>query len=305
MTKIPYSKKALSATDQVNLLKSRGLVITNESSAANILKHINYYRLSAYIYPFLIDKETHIFKENVTFQNIIDIYNFDRELRLLFLDAIERIEVSVRTNIIYIMSIKYDPFWLSNKNYFYNQTKYDSHIEKLKEEFHRSDEKFLKHYFSKYSEDIPPAWISLEIASFGLISLFFQNLKLNKDMKEIANRYGLNRITFSSWLHSLTYIRNICAHHSRLWNRELGIQPNIPISTGSLWLNKLNFYKNDRVFFVFSIIVYFLRIVNPADTFVAKFNKLITDYPMIDLAAMGFPKNWKDEDLFKQYNILL
>ena len=86
-----YTKKALAAPEQVNLLKSRGLIIADEKNAVHTLNHINYYRLSAYIYPLLKDKENHIFKENVSFQNIIDLYNFDRELRLLFLDAIERI----------------------------------------------------------------------------------------------------------------------------------------------------------------------------------------------------------------------
>lgn len=293
-----YTKKALSASEQVSLLKSRGLIIADEKNAVHTLNHINYYRLSAYIYPLLKDKENHIFKENVSFQNIIDLYNFDRELRLLFLDAIERIEVSLRTNIIYVLSLKYGPFWLSNKDFFYIESKYNTQIAKLKDEFARSDEKFLKHYFNKYEQEIPPTWISLEIASFGLISLFYQNLKFNKDKKEISNRYGLNHITFTSWLHTLTYIRNICAHHSRLWNRELGVQPSIPKSTGVLWLNKSESYKNDRIFYVLSIIIYFLRIINHSDTFITKFNNLITSYAMIDLAAMGFPKNWKEEDLF-------
>jgi abortive infection bacteriophage resistance protein len=297
--KIAYSKQALSAPEQVKLLKSRGLIIKDEQFAINILTHINYYRLSAYIYPFLENKENHTFKENVSFENILAIYNFDRELRLLFMDAIERIEVSIRTNVIYVLSIKHNPFWLSSKDYFYNESKYDSLIQKLKEEFTRSDEKFLKHYFSKYSEEIPPTWISLEVASFGLTSLFYQNLKSNKDRKEIAGRFGLSHITFTSWLHSLTYIRNICAHHSRLWNRELGIQPGIPHSTGSLWLKSSTNYKNDRTFYVIAILIYFLRIVNHSDTFINKLNDLFNNYPMIDLAAMGFPKNWKDEDLFK------
>lgn len=295
---IPYTKKAQSAPEQVQLLKSRGLIFENEKSAVDILTHINYYRFSAYIYPFLEDKENHLFKKNVTFQNILDVYNFDRELRLLIFDAIERIEVSIRTNIIYVLSLKYNPFWLSDKKYFYNEAKYFSHIIKLKEEFSRSDERFLKHYFSKYSEEIPPAWISLEIASFGIVSLLFQNLKSNKDMKEIANRYGLNHITFSSWLHSLTYIRNLCAHHSRIWNRELGVQPNIPRSVAGLWLNKSKSYKNDRIFYAIAILIYFLDVINNRNDFVDKLKKLLEDFPMIDLAAMGFPKNWKEEELF-------
>lgn len=296
--KISYNKKALTASEQVELLKSRGLVVEDEKLAIHTLTHINYYRLSAYIYPFFKDKENHLFKERVTFQDILDVYNFDRELRLLLLDAIERIEVSIRTNIIYVLSLKYGSFWLSDKDIFYNESRYRGNVEKLKEELSRSDEKFLKHYFSKYSEDIPPAWISLEIASFGIVSLLFKNLKSTKDMKEISNRYGLNHITFTSWLHSLTYVRNLCAHHSRVWNRELGIPPSVPKNIGGVWLNKSESYKNDRVFYIIAILIYFLDVLNHPNEFIEKLHKLINDYPIIDLAAMGFPKNWKEEEIF-------
>jgi abortive infection bacteriophage resistance protein len=172
-------------------------------------------------------------------------------------------------------------------------------LERLKEEIKRSDEKFLKHYFSKYSEDIPPAWIALEIASFGLLSLIFNNLKSNKDMKEIASKYELTHVVFISWLHSLTYIRNVCAHHSRLWNRELGIQPIIPKHISGLWLGNFDNIKNDRVFISVAITIYFLSIINPKCDFKQKLYKLFENYPMIDLAPMGFPKNWKGEELFK------
>ncbi len=297
--KIPYTKTALTFKDQISRLKSRGLTIEDEPNALHYLTHINYYRLSAYMYPFLEDKEHHIFKKGVTFQNILNVYNFDRELRLLILDAIERIEISLRTNIIYVLSHKHGPFWVSNNGLYFNQNYFQEHIKRLKEEIGRSDEKFIEHYFSKYSEEIPPAWISMEIASFGLLSLLFKNLKSFKDMKEIAQRYGLNRIVFESWFHSLVYIRNVCAHHSRLWNRELGIRPNIPKSIGGIWLNKSDELRNDRVFIIIAIIIYFLEIINTSSSFKLGLHKLFEKYSMIDLAPMGFPKDWKDEELFK------
>lgn len=297
--KIPYSKEALTFKDQLDQLKSRGLVIEDEKYAIHCLTHINYYRLSAYMYPFLADKENHIFKVGITFNNVLDIYNFDRELRLLLLGAIERIEVSFRTNIIYILSHKYGPFWICNKDLFYNKENYDKDFQRLKDELSRSDEKFLKHYYLKYSEDVPPAWISLETASLGLLSLFYKNLKSNKDLKEIANRYGHNHKVFISWFHSLTYIRNLCAHHSRIWNRELAIQPIKPRSIGGVWLNDQEGVSNDRIFIIIAVIVYLLNIVNPTSHFKKKLNDLFERYPMIDLAPMGFPMNWKDEPLLK------
>jgi abortive infection bacteriophage resistance protein len=297
--KIPYQKRALTFKDQIEQLKSRGLIIEDENAAFECLQHISYYRLSAYMYPFLTDKKNHIFKKDVKFQNILNIYNFDRELRLLLNDAIERIEISFRTNLIYVLAHKYNPFWIVNKKLFYDPQKFENNIAKLKEELGRSDEKFLQHYFEKYSEDIPPAWISLEIASFGLLSLFYSNLRYNKDQKEIANRFGLNRKVFISWFHSLTYVRNLCAHHARVWNRELAIQPAIPQSTGGVWLKNIRSIKNNRIFIVIAIIIYFLSIINSSSQFEPSFLKLVKKYKDIDLAAMGFPLNWENESLFK------
>ena len=298
MPKIPYTKKVLSFPAQITQLKSRGLVIDDEKQAIHWLEHLNYYRLSAYMYPFLKDKTNHIFKNGVKFSEIIAVYNFDREFRLLLLDAIERLEVSIKTTIIYILSHKYGPFWLDNNNLFSDQNNYSATIVRLKEELSRSDEVFLRHFFSKYSEDIPPAWIAIEITSFGLVSLLYNNLKLNKDMKEIAQRYGLNRIVFASWLHTLAYVRNVCAHHARIWNRELGVQPSIPRSIGGLWLKNTTI-KNDRIFIVICFILYFLRVIVADDKFLTKLKTLFNNYQSIDLAPMGFPKDWETEDLFK------
>lgn len=296
--KITYTKPALTFKEQIAQLKSRGLIIEDETLASQTLNHISYYRLSAFIYPFLSDKSNHIFKNNTRFNDIINLYNFDRELRILLLDAIERIEISLRTNMIYVLSHKYGAFWVSDKNLFYNTAQYEKDLLKLSEELKRSDERFLKHFFDKYSDPIPPAWISFEITSFGLLSLFFKNLKSQKDQKEIANRYGLNHIVFPSWFHSLTYIRNVCAHHARIWNRELAIQPTIPKSISGFWLKNTSELKNDRLFIMLSIIIYFLNIIEPENLFKQSFNNLLTKFPMIDLAAMGFPKDWKQEKLF-------
>jgi abortive infection bacteriophage resistance protein len=297
--KIRYTKKALSFGEQLEQLKSRGLVVEDEKRAIHYLTHINYYRLSAYLYPFLEDKNKHIFKANTTFNIILDIYNFDRELRLLLLDAIERIEISFRTNIIYILSHKHGPFWICNKEIFYNEKQYFRDFQRLKNEISRSDEKFLKHYFAKYSEVIPPAWISLETASLGLLSLFYKNLKSTRDLKEISNKYGHTYKVFRSWFHSLTYLRNLCAHHSRIWNRELAIQPLKPKSYSCIWLNDSDRISNDRIFIMIAIIIYFLSIISPTSHFKKKLVKLFEKYPMIDLAPMGFPRNWREEQLFK------
>lgn len=297
--KIGYTKKALTFTKQIEQLESRGLLIDDESRATHYLSHINYYRLSAYMYPYLKAKKLHLFKDGTKFQDILDLYNFDRELRLLILDAIERIEVSFRTSIIYNMSHQQNPFWVNDDSLFFNNQKYQDNLDKLKQELSRSNEEFLKHFKSKYKEEIPPSWITFEICSFGLLSQIFSNLKKIQDKKRIVKEYGLAVKTFESWFHTLAYVRNICAHHSRLWNRQLRIQPKLPDKKVKNWLDNQVGIKNNRMFVVITILLYLLNIINPTSHFKRKLYDLFDEYKNIDLAPMGFPKDWKEEELFK------
>lgn len=137
------------------------------------------------------------------------------------------------------------------------------------------------------------------MVSFNILSLLFHNLRSKKVQKEIAERFLLNRITFSSWMHTLVYVRNVCAHHCRLWNRELKITPSIPKTIGGLWLSSKDEIKNNRTYYVIAIITYFLSVINPSSHFKLKLHRLLEKYPMIDLAAMGFPKSWNEEKLFQ------
>ncbi len=291
---ITYTKKALTSTEQVEQLKQRGLIINNDHEAINFLSHVNYYRLSAYMYPLLSNKPLHIFKSNIDFNLILDLYYFDHELRVLVFDTIEKIEISVRTKIIYSLSHKYNPFWIEDHNLFVNPQKHTTHVIKLKEELNRSSEEFLTHYFSKYAESIPPSWITLETTSFGLLSIIYKNL-FPEDKKIISSVYHLQSPVFTSWIHTLVYIRNICAHHSRLWNREIRVPPVIPQKING-WLAYPANQK--RIYFIFAIISFFLNEINSNKDFLNKLNALLNKYPMVDLAPMGFTKLWRSEKLF-------
>ncbi len=297
--KIAYTKPVLSYPEQVSLLKKRGLIIPDDDFAEHTLSHVNYYRLSAYMFPFLEDKPNHIFKNGTEFQNILDLYAFDKGLRSLVFSAIAEIEVSVRTNILYELAYNYGAFWITNNSIFYNQKRYSSHLSKLKDELARSDEEFLVHFFSKYSDEIPPVWMSLEIASFGTISQLFENINVRKIQKNVAKLYNLPYQVFSSWIHTLAYVRNLSAHHARLWNRRLGVIPVLPKAEITGWLENLEI-NNKRIYIVISIISHFLSIISPTNDFISKFKSLLSKYPHTDVTAMGFPKGWERELVFKQ-----
>ncbi len=245
----------------------------------------------------LIDKSNHIFKPNSTFQNSFDLYCFDRKLRVLILRELEKIEVSIRAKMIYILSHEYGAFWYQDPSLFKNHINHSKILGSLEEEYKRSDAEFIAAFENKYSEPLPPSWMMLEITSFGTLSFLFRNLKPGRTKRKIAKHFGLNDRTFSSWMHSIVYLRNVCAHHSRLWNRAMSIQPIIPLSASKTWLSDTSI-SNKRAYYVLSVILYLMQTINSNHSIVSRFKQLLVDYPNVDVSAMGFPADWENEPLW-------
>lgn len=221
-----YCKPSLTYSQQVDLLKSRGLIVTDHSAAERFLKQVNYYRFSAYCLSFEITR--HQFKPNVTFDQIAKLYEFDRRLRFLIDEALEVIEITVRAITSHEMAQKYGPFFHEKAANFYERFNYEGWVTKVHDEAIRSREIFIAHYKEKY-EGFPklPIWVAVEIMSFGSISLLIDNLK-RQDQEVLAKKLGLHTTILMSWLHTLAYVRNICAHHARLWDRKLSIAMRAP-----------------------------------------------------------------------------
>lgn len=309
MARIPYNKPHLPYSSQITQLKSRGIRIDDELKAHHILEQVSYFRLSGYWYPMLkAPKENHIFKENASFETAFKIYCFDRELRSLITSELEKIEISVRARMIYFLWEKHGAFWFNDNSLFENLEKHSKTLTNLQREFRRSDQDFIRNFNAKYSDPLPPSCMILEIASFGNLSNLFSNLKRrgNRDKRDISNFYGLNETTFESWLHTFTYVRNICAHYSRLWNKQLAISPNIPRRPSAPFLENVNItlsteeiiLNNNSVYFVMSMIIYILNTINPNHSFKFRLINLLKKYPMVDVKAMGFPDNWKNEQIW-------
>lgn len=298
MSKIPFTKPPLTYSQQLKQLKNRGLHVGNESKALHLLESVSYYRISGYWYPLLEDKENHVFKKDATFENAFNLYCFDKDLRRLVLTELEKIEVAIRAKMTYVLSHKYGPFWISNHTLFKDDTKHFSSINKLVVEYQRSDEEFIKAFKENYSDPLPPAWICLEITSMGTLSKLYSNLKPGKEKREIAKYFGVSDTVFEKWLHTMVYIRNVCAHHSRLWNRTLSISPQIPIETSKCWINTSK-VRNNKVYIVLSMIRYLLLTVNPNSTFPLRLKYLLSNYKNVDPFAMNFPSNWENEEFWK------
>ena len=203
-----FTKPATTYAEQVALLQKRGMDIEDPVQVAFYLQHLNYYRLGAYWLPFEADHGSHRFQPGTRFADVLDLYIFDRELRLLVLDAIERIEVSVRSQWAYQMSHQHGPHSHLNSALAHKPWHWQSNLEKLTKEVERSDETFIQHLTQTYSEALPPVWAVCEVMSLGVLSRWYGNLKPMPTRREIANVYGIDQRVMESWMHHLTFIRN-------------------------------------------------------------------------------------------------
>lgn len=294
-----YSKKAISIVEQIDRLRQRGLIIKDTQFAKSILSNISYYRLRAYTYPFQDNtKAEHPFTTKISLEQIIRLYNFDEQLRLILFFATETIEISLRTQTIHTFSMKYGGHWQLNPKLYKDHSRFEENIESLKKEINRSREVFIKHYKDKYNKPtLPPSWMSLEVASMGLLSKTFRNLKMGDEKKAILSYYGLPKIDIlENWMHSFSTLRNICAHHGRVWNRRL--QPiSIPKKPTHPYAQNIP-YENKVYAYIVSII-YLLDIINPQNNFRENLISIIKEYKDEQiLKDMGFATNWRREPIW-------
>lgn len=296
-----YTKPALSIENQILKLKERGLLISNEERAASYLSNISYYRLRAYTYPFQDNTITlHPFTEEIAFEDIIKLYVFDRQFRLFVLDAIEKIEISMRTQVIYQWAMNYGSHWHLESSLFRNSVQFANDFTRLQREVDRSVETFIDHYKSKYSNpNEPPCWMSLEVSSFGLLSLMFRNLRMGTEKKAITKYYGLPHYAIlENWMHAFSNIRNICAHHGRLWNRRLTAHIKLPNRPHNLFIDNTDVLPY-KIYSALCCMKYILDIISPNHTFAARLKDLMVTCPLAQEKEMGFPPGWKNENFWK------
>lgn len=314
-----YNKPPLTYTEQVELLISRGLLVSDKKRAERHLSNISYYRLSAYMRTYkqatngaLLDD----FTPGTTWDMVYNLYVFDRKLRLLVFDAIERLEVAIRTQIIYQLSHKYGSHWQDDKNIF-NSPKTitlrdgskvvkDVYVDiqrHIKEQLNNNKaEEFIQHYCRKYdSPENPPSWMSVEVMYFNHLSRICTELKNRSDKTEIARYFSLPPDIFCSWLHTINYVRNICAHHARLWNRGLDITPKeLKFSRMRVWISKPDTVERRRIYYFLCMLNYLLQTINPTSTFKQRLKALLEEYSeIVSTDAMGFPHDWVNEKIWE------
>lgn len=301
--KAPYNKPPTTFNDQVNKLVSRGLAIPDQSKAEFYLSQLNYYRFSAYCLPFEQDHASHRFQPNTAFDDVLNLYIFDRELRLLVLDAIERIEVSLRTQMAYHLSHNHNTAHPHLKpELFFNPIIYGRSLNNLDGDVRRSKEEFIKHLTDKYEELLPPIWASVELMTMGQLSKWFSNIKARRDKQAISRAYGLDEKIMTSFCEHLSLVRNHAAHHARLWNRDFTKTPMLPRQGDADLLSSLfTLPDNDRrlrkLYNTFVILAYLMNKICGENHWTNRLKRLIHDHN-VDASKMGFPDDWKQKPIW-------
>lgn len=295
-----YSKPAINLAAQVAKLKSRGLEIPDDAAAENCLLNVGYYRFSGYSYPFKDDPARERFKPNTDFDQILRVYEFDRHLRMLVADAVERIEVGIRSRIVNETSLLWGSHGYLNSSKFHRRFDHASFILKAENGVgvyrdrstggpilpQNHAETFIEHYYTKYGDPyLPPVWMTMEVLTLGTLSKFYKGFGDANLKARIASEFNLSAKVFANWLHSLSHIRNICAHHGRLWNRVFSITPLIPAHLSGV-IQNANRFEGHAV-----VLVTLLNIMNHGNHWRDRFKSLLFDYPEIDPRAMGFTNN--------------
>lgn len=297
MARTLYTDTSLSIDDQILLLKNRGLTFCDEENAKHVLQNVSMFRMKGYLYPLQSDKADHIYKPNATFEQALEMYRFDSDLRRLLFKRIEQIEVSIRTKFGEIMADATDHFWYTVPTNFSNSQNHAGLLNSISRELSRSDDEQIAYFFSLYTNQWPPSWMAMEVSSFGTLSLLYKCVNAGTCKRDISNYYGLRDTVFESWIHSLVYVRNICGHHSRLWNRSLRIQPVAPRRCVYPFITRPA--RTNRVYFVMCMIRYLLNVIEPDNNFTTEIKWLFIEHPTIDKCALNFPYDWEIEPLWQ------
>ena len=276
------------------------MLMEDEHKVESYLLNIGYHRLSAYIFPFYKSPKSNlILKEGTTFEQVLTLYRFDKKLRILLFNEIEKIEVAIRSVLANIGCQELgDRYWITKPEYFANEDKFNQTLAVLEKELASSKEDYIENFRRNYVENYPPAWMITEVLSFGNLNYIYSNIANNRLMKRISDYFGLKPQVFTSWLTVLANLRNMCCHHARVWNRDFMLNPAEPRKTSNAWIDT-SLIDKKRIFYRLCIIRSFLSVVSPGNNFNEKIANLLARFPSVDIAAMGFCKDWQKDTLWK------
>jgi len=296
------------------------MAVTDDALAQSYLEKIGYYRLSGYSYPYrksaIVNGQRVVednFRDGTTFAEIVELYVFDKKLRMLVLDAIERIEIALRVQITLVLGAL-GPTTHRDSNFLHPNfsrridpktglTYHAEWVRRHDDAFAKSKEEFAKHFRRRYPGEDPPLWIGAEVWDFGAMSILYSGMR-KSEQTAVAMVFGVPSFQImETWLRFLNVTRNICAHHSRLWNKASAVQPKWPTRADCPHLGHIDgiTHAQTRVYGSLCICAYLLRSINPTSNWRERLKRLIAEFPnskIVSLQSAGFPNGWDKEALW-------
>ena len=304
-----YDKPALSIDDQVERLRERGMVFSDAQRVRHYLTYIGYYRLSAYWLPFedqpaAGQPRSHRFRSGTTFEAVLSLYIFDRKLRLLVMEALDRIEIAVRTGWATSLAMKHGPHAHLDPTLF-EKTWHQKAITRMKTDLAGSSETFVKHYKQTYdTPELPPIWAVVETLTFGSLSKWFNATRDNPAKTDMSKQLGMPTVEIAEQvLHALTPVRNVCAHHGRLWNRRFTLQlPLIKRLRKQMQTDQVpdpeqrqgSQQQPSRTLYNYLLVMaHIMNHINPGSSWKQRLQALVRTRSAQEMKAMGFPPDWE------------
>lgn len=289
-----YEKPALPPPDLLAHLQARGLLCPDPVAALHLLEYVGYYRLLVYMRSFQRPDPqtgTPMFIPGTTFEDVLHLYSFDRELRLLCLDAIERIEVALRAAIVSQVAVAHGP-------HFFLEPQHFERVAAFVEFYHTAcrDKRYLaiRHYEQRYSApELAPIWAIMEAITYGALSRLFSGLKL-AHRKQVARRFGFDETVLGSWFRCLNLLRNMCAHHNRLWNAPMHVDQ--PVGAKKL---RGEMGPTDMLYARLVVLAALLDVTGAGAEWKRRLLDLMDRYPRVPRDTMGFPEDWRARDFWR------
>lgn len=295
----PPDKPALTIPGQIERLRQRGMRVADGALAAHYLGHLNYYRLRGYWMHFECQGpgEEERFSPGTTLDEVIRLYDFDRRLRLEINDAIERVEVSLRARWAYVLG--HHDSCVAHRNPDLFNEYHPTLLGKLEKLYGERNENFLARYLTRNEE--PPIWAACEVLSLGELSKWLSSIVDWRLRAEIAKPYGIHERVLLSFVRHLHYVRNICAHHGRLWNRNLSVHTFAMPKRPQGLVDQLQHLpsRRNQIYNVLALLAWIMRIVSPGSAWHTRIRTLLEERP--DLwVGMGVPEDWRGFELWQE-----
>lgn len=272
--------------EQVENLKNIGLIVEDEEYAKRILNDISYFRLIK-AYSLTLKSKNGIYAENVSFEQLVELYHFNANFRQIIFPEIKKVEINVRCRVANYFAEQYGVLGYLEEDNFVNPKYHQSFIDDIEGEIRRNSKApFVKNFRDNYEGGKLPIYALVEVFSFGTLSKFYKNMK-NSDKKVVAKSFGVGFTYLESWLESISYVRNICAHYGRLYNAKLSKTPMLYKEYSEIGIG------NNRIFGVLLCLKQLLKNDSHWNIFVDKIELLFEKYESVDIKTMGFPENWK------------